>query len=123
MNTVKKILSENERVQNFIKEYQLKNNYNPAFLEQYNAKFNAEFNQFLIDGNFSQETVNLFFTGCLFEVYQLQPANLKELLRRYDIDNLNCKDCKNLLIEAQKIGYTFEFGLDCVPFNLKNFMP
>lgn len=123
MKTVEKILSENEKIQNFIKEYQLKNNYNPAFLEQYNAKFNAEFNQFLIDGNFSQETINLFFTGCLFEFYQLQPAKLKELLQRYDLDNLNYKDCENLLIEAQKIGYTFEFGLDGVPFNLKNFTP
>jgi hypothetical protein len=123
MQTTEKILSENERIQKFIKDYQLKNDYNPRFFEQYNAKFNAEFNQFLIDGNFSQQTINLFFTGCLFEVYQLQPENLKELLQRYDFDNLNYKDCENLLIEVQKIGYTFEFGLDAVPFNLQNYTP
>lgn len=123
MKTVKKILSENERVQNFIKEYQLKNNYNPVFLEQYNAKFNAEFNRFLIDGNFSQETVNLFFTGDLFEFPELQPKEVKDVLDEYLLAENDYDTCMDLVEKLQAIGYTCEFGLDCVPFNLKNFMP
>jgi len=123
MSTVKKILSENKRVQNFVKEYQLKNNYNPAFLEQYNAKFNAEFNQFLIDGNFSQETVNLFFTGDLFEFQELQPKEVKDVLDEYLLAENDHDTCMDLVEKLQAIGYTCEFGLDCIPFNLKNFTP
>lgn len=59
-NIVKTALSENERIQNFIAEYQAKNEYNPKFLNEYNSKFNAEFNDFLDKGNFSIETINLF---------------------------------------------------------------
>lgn len=51
---------ENERVLYFIKEYQRKNEYNPKFLDEYNAKFNAEFKEFLNSGNFSQKTIELF---------------------------------------------------------------
>jgi len=54
------IKSENDKVLNFIKEFQAKNDYNPKFLDQYNAKFNAEFNDFLNSGNFSQKTIDLF---------------------------------------------------------------
>lgn len=57
---VKTILAENEQVLNFIKNWQDKNEYNPKFLDEHNAKFNAEFNDFLNSNNFSQETINLF---------------------------------------------------------------
>ena len=59
-NKVESILNENDRVIEFIKEWQSKNEYNPKFLEEYNAKFNAEFNDFLENGNFTKETINLF---------------------------------------------------------------
>ena len=59
-NNVESILNENERIQKFILDYQSKNDYNPKFLDEYNAKFNAEFTDFLENGNFTKETINLF---------------------------------------------------------------
>jgi hypothetical protein len=56
----KKILKENEIVLNFIKNWQSKNEYNPLFLNEYNNKFNAEFNHFLKNSEFSNETIELF---------------------------------------------------------------
>lgn len=53
-------INENNRVLDFIKTWQGKNDYNPKFLDQYNAKFNAEFNDFLKAGNFSSETIKFF---------------------------------------------------------------
>jgi hypothetical protein len=58
--SIESMQSENDKVLNFIKEFQSKNDYNPKFLDQYNAKFNAEFNDFLNSGNFSQKTIDLF---------------------------------------------------------------
>jgi hypothetical protein len=57
---IESMQSENDKVLNFIKEFQSKNEYNPKFLDEYNAKFNAEFNEFLNSGNFSQKTIDLF---------------------------------------------------------------
>jgi len=52
--------SENEAVLEFIKDYQSKNEYNPKFLTEYNAKFNAELNEFMLASNFSKETIEFF---------------------------------------------------------------
>ena len=57
---VKKILDEGEQISNFIKNWQSKNDYNPQFMDEYNKKFNAEFNHFLKNNNFSKETIGLF---------------------------------------------------------------
>jgi len=56
----KKLLSENETVLNFIKNWQSKNDYNPIALKEYNNKFNTEFNHFLNGANLSKETINSF---------------------------------------------------------------
>ena len=60
MESIENILSENERIQNFISEYQRKNEYNPLYLKEYNEKFNTEFKDFLSSGVFSQKTIELF---------------------------------------------------------------
>ena len=57
---VQLILNENKTVLDWIKGWQSKNEYNPRFLDEHNNKFNAEFNYFLNNGNFSEDTVNLF---------------------------------------------------------------
>ena len=57
---VQLILNENKTVLDWIKEWQSKNEYTPRFLDEHNNKFNAEFNYFLNNGNFSEDTVNLF---------------------------------------------------------------
>lgn len=60
LDSVERTLKENQKILNFIKEYQEKNDYNPRFLDEYNAKFNNEFNYFLKNSNFSKETIELF---------------------------------------------------------------
>lgn len=57
---VQKSINENNKVLDFIKDWQSKNEYNPKFLDEFNAKFNAEFNDFLSTGNFSDETIEFF---------------------------------------------------------------
>lgn len=57
---VQEVINENNKVLEFIKDWQSKNEYNPKFLDEFNAKFNAEFNDFLNAGNFSTETIKLF---------------------------------------------------------------
>lgn len=53
-------IQENNIVLDFIKEYQSKNEYNPMFLDEYNKKFNAEFNHFLNNAKVSQKTKDFF---------------------------------------------------------------
>lgn len=60
LDSVERTLKENQKILDFIKEYQEKNDYNPRFLDEYNAKFNTEFNYFLKNSNFSKETIELF---------------------------------------------------------------
>ena len=54
----------------------------------------------------------------LFENYEQQPENLKEICDRYaKMDNCYII-CEQFLKEVEAIGYTFEYGLDSQPFNL-----
>ena len=58
--TIERVRQENKTVLNFIKEWQSKNEYNPKFLDEYNAKFNAEFRDFLQSNDFHPETIKTF---------------------------------------------------------------
>ena len=58
---VQEVINENNKVLEFIKDWQSKNEYNPKFLDEFNAKFNAEFNDFLNAGNFSKNTIDFFY--------------------------------------------------------------
>ena len=57
INTVRK---ENKQILQFIKDFQSKNDYNPKFLDEYNTKFNAEFNDYLKNNNFHPETLKTY---------------------------------------------------------------
>lgn len=60
----------------------------------------------------------------LFEHYKLQPSELRIVCEKY-LDMLLQGDCdayevcRIFLIEVKKLGYTFEYGLDGEPFNLR----
>ncbi|MDA8646111.1 hypothetical protein N9L75_03560 [Porticoccaceae bacterium] len=60
----------------------------------------------------------------LFEEYESQPPDLKVLCDKY-LDLLDRGDsclyaiCKEFLAAIKPLGYTFEYGLDGEPFNLK----
>jgi len=54
----------------------------------------------------------------LFEFYEEQPQEVKEILSRYESEEQDYRNCENLLSELETVGYTFEYGLDAQPFNL-----
>lgn len=55
----------------------------------------------------------------LFEKIETLPVEVQEIVLRYsELDN-NYIICDNLVKELNQFGYTCEFGLDAIPFNLK----
>lgn len=59
-NLQERLQAENKAVLSFINDWQSKNEYNPRFLDEYNAKFRAEFNHFLENSNFHTDIVEFF---------------------------------------------------------------
>lgn len=56
----------------------------------------------------------------LFEHYYLLPDNVNEILLKYGDEGAHTyKRCQELLKELEPLGYTFEYGLDACPFDLK----
>jgi hypothetical protein len=48
------------------------------------------------------------------------PKNLAEILDRYSREwSFTYGECESMLAEVSSIGYTFEYGLDSTPYNLK----
>jgi UDP-galactopyranose mutase len=54
------IVTENQKVLNFITNFQSKNEFKNISIDPYNEKFRIEFDFFLIKNNFSKETIKLF---------------------------------------------------------------
>lgn len=55
----------------------------------------------------------------LFDKHELLPNEIKEILDSFDCETLSYSDCEMMLAQMLKLGYTFEFGLDALPFNLR----
>ena len=55
----------------------------------------------------------------LFNRPELWPANLQALINDFNKGNQDYQDLRKLLDLCRRIGYTFDFGLDCVPYNLE----
>ena len=55
----------------------------------------------------------------LFEYPETWPANLRAILTRYLTKEQNYTNLKQLENELLKIGYSIEYGLDCVAYNLQ----
>jgi hypothetical protein len=58
----------------------------------------------------------------LFETPELIPANLKEVLEKHEdkaINGFSYEDLKEIQAEIKEIGYTFDYGLDAEPYNLR----
>lgn len=73
-------------------------------------------------------------TKDLFEVIETLPEAVQEIIEYYEMkaesgvdserserlsEGLNYKDCEQFNNELKIHGYSFSYGLDCVPFNLK----
>jgi hypothetical protein len=55
----------------------------------------------------------------LFDIYEMQPDNLKKIVEAYEMEDNGYDEVKMFLGEVEAIGYTFDYGLDAVPFNLR----
>jgi hypothetical protein len=55
----------------------------------------------------------------LFENYKEIPAELSILLNEFEEKDNSYSNCKKLLKKCLKIGYSFEYGLDAIPYNLQ----
>jgi hypothetical protein len=59
----------------------------------------------------------------LFEYPELWPSDLKALLVSYMTKEQTYANLIQLEIYLKKLGYSIEFGLDCVAFNLQKIQP
>jgi hypothetical protein len=55
----------------------------------------------------------------LFETPNLWPANLRALLFAYITKEQSYSNLLQLEIDLEKIGYSIEYGLDCMAYNLQ----
>ena len=55
----------------------------------------------------------------LFEYPETWPANLRAILARYFAKDPSYRNLIRLENELFKIGYSIEYGLDCVAYNLQ----
>jgi hypothetical protein len=58
----------------------------------------------------------------LFERHELMPKNIDEIFQRYWEkfgDSMDYKDIDDMLAEVEANGYTFDCGLDAVPYGLR----
>lgn len=56
----------------------------------------------------------------LFEHYDKIPDNVAAVIEKYDThDSLSYEECAAMLSEVEKLGYTFEYGLDGIPYDLR----
>ena len=53
----------------------------------------------------------------LFEVVITLPQEVQDVLNTFEDETYD--ECRRLLDELEPLGYTFEYYLDAVPFNLK----
>ena len=59
----------------------------------------------------------------LFEYPETWPANLRAILARYMAKKQTYTNLIQLENDLLKIGYSIEFGLDCVAYNLQKIQP
>lgn len=55
----------------------------------------------------------------LFENPENLPEEIQNLINRFSEMDNTYKNCKMLFDKCQKLGYTFEYGLDAIPYGLK----
>lgn len=56
----------------------------------------------------------------LFEYPELLPANVTEIIERFANEGqFSYERCDQLIDELNAVGYTCEYGLDAMPYNLQ----
>lgn len=51
-----------------------------------------------------------------FEHYEELPQVVRDIISRHD--TFNYETCERLIEDLNKVGYSCEYGLDAIPFNL-----
>lgn len=54
----------------------------------------------------------------LFETPELLPLDVQAILVKYSNKDFNYNNCGNLVDELELVGYTCEYGLDAIPYDL-----
>jgi hypothetical protein len=54
----------------------------------------------------------------LFETPELLPESVQGILNDFLNEEMTYGECREMLRLCKEEGYTFEFGLDAIPFNL-----
>ena len=55
----------------------------------------------------------------LFQHTELLPQEVQDVIMAFGDMVESYENCEKLLSELNKFGYTFDYGLDAVPFNLQ----
>lgn len=59
----------------------------------------------------------------LFENYELQPENLSKICKKWSLKHekkpLGYKGLKKFLKDVESIGFTFDYGMDASPYDLR----
>lgn len=55
----------------------------------------------------------------LFEDYEKLPKDVLAVVSKYGDIDMTYETCESFKSEVNKLGYTFEYGLDATPFNLQ----
>jgi hypothetical protein len=59
----------------------------------------------------------------LFEYPEQWPVDLRAILFAYITKDQTYANLLQLEIDLKKLGYSIEFGLDCIPYNLHKIQP
>ena len=79
------------------------------------------FKQFVNENLQQNNNLNIQYYD-LFEHYEMQPPKLKEVVDRWDkklTDGLSYDEVSQFLRDVEKVGYTFDYYLDAVPYGLR----
>lgn len=55
----------------------------------------------------------------LFQVTEILPKEVQEIIEKYSEREYDYTTCSELEYEFNQLGYSMEYGLDAVPFNLR----
>lgn len=55
----------------------------------------------------------------LFDYHEELPSIVQITLFKYSFSDESYQTCERLLAELNPLGYTFDYGLDAIPFNLR----
>lgn len=55
----------------------------------------------------------------LFECYNTLPMSVQEVLHKHSEMDNDYQNCEDLIKELNEVGYTCDYGLDGIPYELK----